>query len=317
MSVLVWLLVRYVDPVEVLLLWGKSTYLLHTANSSTWGLSLKRMCIVLTPKRFPGYFRSVSALSSVVLLLRICNSRWWLLLLLSSSLQILYANEGESKKEPEFPEPLAIGEKSSYICHKGHEFIPTLYHFPTNCEACTKPLWNMFKPPPALECRRCHIKCHKDHMDKKEEIIAPCKGRSLHSQMSRFIDAASGCEQIEFSDIAMFLIKITKDYNCLSLHQWTMTCLRPRTCCCWPYPRRSSRSGWVDWSRRSPRSLHPQSTLHAPRHAPPWRSSPASPWGDPVDSSPPARAGSKADQRLCLSVFLFLDKSKSLRLNFH
>uniref|UniRef100_A0A667ZC72 non-specific serine/threonine protein kinase n=1 Tax=Myripristis murdjan TaxID=586833 RepID=A0A667ZC72_9TELE len=90
--------------------------------------------------------------------------------------QILYANEGESKKEPEFPvEPLPIGEKSSYICHKGHEFIPTIYHFPTNCEACTKPLWNMFKPPPALECRRCHIKCHKDHMDKKEEVIAPCR----------------------------------------------------------------------------------------------------------------------------------------------
>ncbi|XP_062851487.1 rho-associated protein kinase 2 [Trichomycterus rosablanca] len=88
--------------------------------------------------------------------------------------QILYANEGESKKEQEV-EPLPIGEKSSYICHKGHEFIPTLYHFPTTCEACTKPLWNMFKPPPALECRRCHIKCHKDHMDKKEEVIAPCK----------------------------------------------------------------------------------------------------------------------------------------------
>ncbi|KAB5582172.1 hypothetical protein PHYPO_G00184120 [Pangasianodon hypophthalmus] len=88
--------------------------------------------------------------------------------------QILYANEGESKKEQEV-EPLPIGEKSSYICHKGHEFIPTLYHFPTNCEACTKPLWNMFKPPPALECRRCHIKCHKDHMDKKEEVIAPCR----------------------------------------------------------------------------------------------------------------------------------------------
>uniref|UniRef100_A0A671LRH9 Rho-associated protein kinase 2 n=1 Tax=Sinocyclocheilus anshuiensis TaxID=1608454 RepID=A0A671LRH9_9TELE len=87
--------------------------------------------------------------------------------------QILYANEGESKKEQEL-EPLP-GDKSSYICHKGHEFIPTLYHFPTNCEACTKPLWNMFKPPPALECRRCHIKCHKDHMDKKEEVIAPCK----------------------------------------------------------------------------------------------------------------------------------------------
>ncbi|KAK1791266.1 hypothetical protein P4O66_013291 [Electrophorus voltai] len=89
--------------------------------------------------------------------------------------QILYANEGESKKEQEL-EPMPMGDKSSYICHKGHEFIPTLYHFPTNCEACTKPLWNMFKPPPALECRRCHIKCHKDHMDRKEEVIAPCRG---------------------------------------------------------------------------------------------------------------------------------------------
>ncbi|XP_063771477.1 rho-associated protein kinase 2 isoform X4 [Pseudophryne corroboree] len=87
--------------------------------------------------------------------------------------QILYDNEGESKKEQEFPVDPA--EKSNYMCHKGHEFIPTLYHFPTSCDACMKPLWHMFKPPPALECRRCHIKCHKDHMDKKEDMIAPCK----------------------------------------------------------------------------------------------------------------------------------------------
>lgn len=73
-------------------------------------------------------------------------------------------------------EPTACVEKSGFIYHKGHEFIPLFYHFPANCEACTKPLWNMFKPPPALECRRCHIKCHKDHMDKKEETVAPCKG---------------------------------------------------------------------------------------------------------------------------------------------
>ncbi|KAG8124276.1 hypothetical protein E2320_019679 [Naja naja] len=45
--------------------------------------------------------------------------------------QILYDNEGESKKEQEFPVETS-GEKSNYICHKGHEFIPTLYHFPTN-----------------------------------------------------------------------------------------------------------------------------------------------------------------------------------------
>ncbi|KAG9494601.1 hypothetical protein GDO78_002110, partial [Eleutherodactylus coqui] len=92
---------------------------------------------------------------------------------LSNPSMILYDNEGECKKEQEFP--VDPGEKSNYICHKGHEFIPTLYHFPTSCDACMKPLWHMFKPPAALECRRCHIKCHKDHMDKKEEMIAPCK----------------------------------------------------------------------------------------------------------------------------------------------
>uniref|UniRef100_A0A672PZH8 non-specific serine/threonine protein kinase n=1 Tax=Sinocyclocheilus grahami TaxID=75366 RepID=A0A672PZH8_SINGR len=66
-------------------------------------------------------------------------------------------------------EPTACAEKSGFIYHKGHEFIPLFYHFPANCEACTKPLWNMFKPPLALECQRCQIKCHKEHMDKREE----------------------------------------------------------------------------------------------------------------------------------------------------
>ncbi|KAJ3606735.1 hypothetical protein NHX12_026254 [Muraenolepis orangiensis] len=88
--------------------------------------------------------------------------------------QILYANEGESKRDQEFAAE-AFGERPSYIPHKGHEFIPTLYHFRANCEACPRPLWNVFKPPPALECRRCHTKCHKDHLDLKEGVIAPCK----------------------------------------------------------------------------------------------------------------------------------------------
>ncbi|XP_015225351.1 PREDICTED: rho-associated protein kinase 1, partial [Cyprinodon variegatus] len=88
--------------------------------------------------------------------------------------QILYANEGECRKELE-EVPVPQGEKTNCLAHKGHEFIPTLYHFPSNCEACAKPLWHVFKPPPALECRRCHVKCHRDHLDKKEDVIAPCK----------------------------------------------------------------------------------------------------------------------------------------------
>ncbi|XP_058035135.1 rho-associated protein kinase 1 isoform X2 [Ahaetulla prasina] len=88
--------------------------------------------------------------------------------------QILYANEGECRKDLEV-EPVQPAEKTNFLHHKGHEFVPTLYHFPANCEACAKPLWHVFKPPPAVECRRCHVKCHKDHLDKKEELIAPCK----------------------------------------------------------------------------------------------------------------------------------------------
>ncbi|KAK9979913.1 hypothetical protein ABG768_013320 [Culter alburnus] len=88
--------------------------------------------------------------------------------------QILYANEGECRKEVDV-ESVPQGDKANCLPHKGHEFIPTLYHFPSNCEACSKPLWHVFKPPPALECRRCHVKCHKDHLDKKEDVIAPCK----------------------------------------------------------------------------------------------------------------------------------------------
>uniref|UniRef100_A0A1A8GU87 Rho-associated protein kinase n=1 Tax=Nothobranchius korthausae TaxID=1143690 RepID=A0A1A8GU87_9TELE len=87
--------------------------------------------------------------------------------------QILYANEGECRKEADM-ETVPQGDKNCFP-HKGHEFIPTLYHFPTNCEACSKPLWHVFKPPAALECRRCHVKCHKDHLDKKEEVIPICK----------------------------------------------------------------------------------------------------------------------------------------------
>ncbi|KAI4879836.1 hypothetical protein NFI96_016479, partial [Prochilodus magdalenae] len=88
--------------------------------------------------------------------------------------QILYANEGECRKDADL-EAVPQGDKTNCLPHKGHEFIPTLYHFPSNCEACSKPLWHVFKPPPALECRRCHVKCHKDHLDRKEDVIAPCK----------------------------------------------------------------------------------------------------------------------------------------------
>ncbi|KAK4317608.1 hypothetical protein Pmani_011315 [Petrolisthes manimaculis] len=94
--------------------------------------------------------------------------------------QLLYAGEGESRKPGENPGPLALHEgagpdKAGTLVHKGHEFLAISFHMPTNCEVCQRHLWHMFKPPPALECRRCRLKIHKDHFDRKEDVVAPCK----------------------------------------------------------------------------------------------------------------------------------------------
>ncbi|XP_042225183.1 rho-associated protein kinase 2-like isoform X3 [Homarus americanus] len=94
--------------------------------------------------------------------------------------QLLYAGEGESRKPGDNPGPLALLEgagpdKAGTLVHKGHEFLAISFHMPTNCEVCQRHLWHMFKPPPALECRRCRLKIHRDHLERKEELVAPCK----------------------------------------------------------------------------------------------------------------------------------------------
>lgn len=94
--------------------------------------------------------------------------------------QLLYAGEGETRRSDEgsmtqLELPPLRDDKPGTIQLKGHEFIQISYHMPTTCEVCPKPLWHMFRPPPALECRRCRVKVHKEHFDRKEEAIAPCK----------------------------------------------------------------------------------------------------------------------------------------------
>ena len=67
---------------------------------------------------------------------------------------------------------------------KGHEFVQISYHMPATCDSCAKPLWAPFRPPPALECKRCRAKFHKEHVlpDSKSVTsggfdagVAPCK----------------------------------------------------------------------------------------------------------------------------------------------
>ena len=67
---------------------------------------------------------------------------------------------------------------------KGHEFVQISYHMPTSCDSCAKPLWGAFRPPPALECKRCRAKFHKEHITMVHassggnpggEGVTPCK----------------------------------------------------------------------------------------------------------------------------------------------
>ncbi|XP_067678854.1 rho-associated protein kinase 2-like [Haliotis asinina] len=87
--------------------------------------------------------------------------------------QILYATEGESAIRK--PEEDQSQDRAGVLCYKGHDFIPLHFRTPTTCDSCNKPVWHMLHPPPALECKRCHVKVHKDHFDKNEEFIAYCK----------------------------------------------------------------------------------------------------------------------------------------------
>nr|KAI8754220.1 rho-associated protein kinase 2-like [Biomphalaria glabrata] len=90
--------------------------------------------------------------------------------------QILYASEGEKcKLDDATLEPSPFSDRVGVISYKGHDFITLTYRTPTSCDSCHKPVSNLLHPPPALECKRCHIKVHKEHYDKNEEFIAYCK----------------------------------------------------------------------------------------------------------------------------------------------
>lgn len=92
--------------------------------------------------------------------------------------QLLYAGEGEARKTDEQSSALDVSismrnfeDKPGYVVHKGHEFLNISYHMPTTCEVCPKPLWNMFRPPPALECRSELYYCIVTNARNGHEIV--------------------------------------------------------------------------------------------------------------------------------------------------
>ncbi|XP_055298419.1 rho-associated protein kinase 1 [Sitodiplosis mosellana] len=114
--------------------------------------------------------------------------------------QLLYAGEGEARR-PDDPNietntlKNVVDERIGLTTFKGHEFVPITYHMPTACEVCPRPLWHVFKPPAAYECKRCRNKIHKEHVD-NNDLMAPCKlHHDPHSAREMLLLATSNEDQ--------------------------------------------------------------------------------------------------------------------------
>ncbi|XP_047986913.1 rho-associated protein kinase 2 [Leguminivora glycinivorella] len=97
--------------------------------------------------------------------------------------QLLYAGEGEARRPQDaLDQPQdQTDQHGNTVQHKGHDLVSITYHIPTACEVCTRPLWHMFRPPQAYECRRCRMKIHAEHVSEAESVAA-CK---LHADRAR------------------------------------------------------------------------------------------------------------------------------------
>ncbi|XP_013182837.2 rho-associated protein kinase 1 isoform X1 [Amyelois transitella] len=91
--------------------------------------------------------------------------------------QLLYAGEGEARRDGCEAAP-DQDHQGNTVQHKGHDLVSITYHMPTACEVCPRPLWHMFRPPQAYECRRCRMKVHAEHVSEEAGGgvgVAACK----------------------------------------------------------------------------------------------------------------------------------------------
>merc|ERR1719384_1367474 len=128
--------------------------------------------------------------------------------------QVLYAGEGESRKPDDNATPPVLGDtgdtgKVVAVVLKGHEFVAISFHMPTSCELCTKPLWAPFRPPPAVECRRCRMKLHKECMKATGEGLTPCKVSYDPTTAKEMLLMATTLEEQQFW-VSRLLKKIQK-----------------------------------------------------------------------------------------------------------
>lgn len=121
----------------------------HTANSSTSGPSLRQMCTVLTPKRFPGYSRSASTPPGVYLW-RIKygrQPRFNLILLQTNRFSTpmrARAKRSRSSRWRSERSPATSATKATSSSPLSTTSPPTARRAPNHCGTCSSrlPLWS-------------------------------------------------------------------------------------------------------------------------------------------------------------------------------
>ncbi|XP_053607827.1 rho-associated protein kinase 1 isoform X2 [Plodia interpunctella] len=107
--------------------------------------------------------------------------------------QLLYAGEGEARRPGDASSDAAGDQdhQGNTVQHKGHDLVSITYHMPTACEVCPRPLWHMFRPPQAYECRRCRMKVHAEHVSDRERDRDRDRERERDSEGTAVVGVAA------------------------------------------------------------------------------------------------------------------------------
>ncbi|CAJ0570158.1 unnamed protein product, partial [Mesorhabditis spiculigera] len=68
-----------------------------------------------------------------------------------------------------------VSMRSSSSAHR-HDFQELSFHMTAYCDFCNKKLSDLIRPPPALECKNCRYKIHKEHLHNADFPL--CKSKN-------------------------------------------------------------------------------------------------------------------------------------------
>ena len=119
---------------------------------------------------------------------------------------------------------------------RGHQFVETTFHS-ANCDVCNKhlPKTGWWKGEVSYECQRCHLKCHKEHVDKAESSMQACVGgECLAGEMeSSFYHTHTTHTNTHtthtHTHACMHTHTHTHTHACMHAHTHTHTCMHAHT----------------------------------------------------------------------------------------